>query len=398
MKISRPELVAPIRDLASLEACKDYADAVYFSVSTLSLRANANNLQLSKLKQFVKKCHSYNIRTYLTLNSVIYNNDIEKAEKIIKKAKECSVDALIVWDPAIIEIAKKEDMPFTISTQANVSNWKSAEFYRILGATKIVLAREMTLKHIAELKKKVDINIETFVHGAMCISISGRCILSAYMYGKSANCGSCAQPCRKEWTLTDNEDNKIDCEGKYLMNAKDLCLIEHIPKLIKAGINSFKIEGRRRDPRYIKTTTRCYKEAIDAYFDNTFTKEKVKKWKEDLEKVYNRGFTTGFYFGKKSKEGISYNKSDNISKSRKTQLGTVTNYYPKIGVALIRLNHKGVQLGEHLIIEGHTTYNEQDLESMQIEHKNVAKAKKGEDIAIKVSSRVRENDQVFTIK
>ena len=141
MKISRPELVAPIRDLASLEACKDYADAVYFSVSTLSLRANANNLHLNKLKQFVKKCHSYNIRTYLTLNSVIYNNDIEKAEKIIKKAKECSVDALIVWDPAIIEIAKKEDMPFTISTQANVSNWKSAEFYRILGATKIVLAR-----------------------------------------------------------------------------------------------------------------------------------------------------------------------------------------------------------------------------------------------------------------
>ena len=396
MKEKKPEIMCPIRNWASLEACKDYADAVYFAVSDLSLRANANNLKLSELKKFINKCQTYNIKTYLTVNSVIYNNDIKKAEKIIKKAKECDVDAVIVWDPAVIEIAKKHNIPFIISTQANVSNWKSAEFYKNIGAKRIVLAREMTLKQIKELKKKVDVELETFVHGAMCIAISGRCLLSAHMYGKSSNCGSCAQPCRKSWTLVDDENNKIICEGKYLMNAKDICMIEHIPELIKAGIDSFKIEGRRRDPRYIATTARCYREAIDAYFNKTYTKEKAKEWKKELKKAYNRGFTTGFYFGEPTKEGISYNKSDNISSSRKIQVGTVTNYYAKLNVASIKLNHRRITTGQHIIIEGKTTYLEQDIGSIQIDGKNIKTAKKGDEVAIKVSSRVRENDLIFT--
>ncbi len=397
MAKNRPEIMCPIRNMASLEACKDYADAVYFSVSDLSLRSNANNLKLSGLDNFTKKCHKYNIKTYLTVNSVIYNKDIKKAEKIIKKAKECRVDAVIVWDPAVIEIARKEKIQFIISTQANVSNWKSAEFYKKQGAKKIVVAREMTLKQIKELKKKVNIEVEAFVHGAMCVSISGRCLISSYMYGKSSNRGSCAQPCRKSWTLTDNENNKIIAEDSYFMNAKDICMIEHIPELIKAGIDSFKIEGRKRDPRYIATTARCYREAVDAYFNKTYTKEKVKTWIKELKEVYNRGFCTGFYFGDPKKDGISYNKSDNISNTKKIQIGIVTNYYAKIRVATIRFTHRGTRTDQHIIIEGKTTYFEQDIDSMQIDKEFVKTIKKGEEAAIKVKSRVRTNDCVYII-
>ena len=291
--MKKPELMCPIKDWSSLEACKKYANAVYFGVDDLSLRARAG-IKTKDLPLFVKKCHDLKIKAYTTLNSVIYNKDIKKAEELVKKARKAKVDALIVWDFAAIDLAKKYKIPFIISTQMNVSNFKSAMFFKKIGAKRIVLAREMNLKDIAELKKKVDIEIETFIHGAMCLAISGRCILSSYLYGKSSNCGSCAQPCRKEWILSDNENNAIINEGKYFLSVKDLCMIEHVPQLIKAGIDSFKIEGRRRDAKYIEVTSRCYREAIDSYYDKTFTLEKAKKWKKELSTVYNRGFSTGF--------------------------------------------------------------------------------------------------------
>lgn len=396
--MKKPEVMSPIKNWASLEACKNYADAVYFGVSDLSLRSRSNDLTTKDIPAFVAKCHSYKIRAYLTVNSVIYNDDIKVAEKLIKKAKEGKVDAIIVWDFAAIEIARKEKVPFFVSTQASVSNYKTAEFYKKLGAKRIVLSREMTLKQIKELKKKVNIEIETFVHGAMCVAISGRCLLSAYLFNKSSNCGSCAQPCRKLWKLSDDKGNEFETEGKYFLNAKDLCMIEFIPELIKAGINSFKIEGRRRDPKYIEVTSRCYREAVDSYFDKTFTKEKVENWKKELLEVYNRGFSTGFYFGTPGEEGISYNQADNISKYEKVLIGHVTHYYPKIGVAEINLKHKGLSLGENIQIEGNKTFIEQKVESMQIENKDVKKGKKGDEIAVKVSQKVFHNDNIFILK
>ncbi|MFA5013566.1 MAG: peptidase U32 family protein, partial [Candidatus Paceibacterota bacterium] len=261
----KPELMSPVKDWAGLEACKDFADAVYFGLPELSLRARASGIKPSELAKFTDKCHKYGLKAYLTVNSVVYNQDIEKAENLVKRAKNAQIDAIIVWDPAVINIAKKAGISFIISTQANVSNWQSAKFYERLGAQRIVLAREMTLKQIKELRKKVKVEIEAFVHGAMCVAISGRCILSAYLFDKSSNCGSCAQPCRKEWTLSDEEGNKVSNYGQYFLSAKDLCMIEYVPELIKAGINAFKIEGRLRDPKYIETTARCYREAIDAY-------------------------------------------------------------------------------------------------------------------------------------
>jgi len=389
--------MCPIRDWASLEACKDYADAVYFGVSNeLSLRA-ASGIKSGELAKFVKKCHLYGLKAYLAVNSVIYNEDIKKAEKLLKKAKNGGVDAVIVWDPAIIEIARQIKIPFIISTQANVSNYKTAEFYKKLGAKRVVLAREMTLKQIKELRKKVKIEIETFIHGAMCVAISGRCVLSAYLYGKSSNCGSCAQPCRKQWTLSDDEGNKVSTEGKYFLSAKDLCMIEFIPQMIEAGIDSFKIEGRRRDPKYIQIVSRCYREAIDSYFDKTFNLEKVKKWKQEISSVYNRGFSTGFFFGTPGKEGISYDKADNVSSFERVLVGYVTHYYPKAKSTSIRLDHRDLKIGEKIVIEGNHTFIEQEVESMQVKNKDVKIGKKGEEIAIKISGPTKNNDKVFII-
>ena len=396
--MKKPEVMSPIKNWASLEACKNYADAVYFGIADLSLRARTNSLTLKDIPKFVAKCHEYGIKAYMTINSVLYNDDIKKAEKLVKKAKEAEVDAIIVWDLAVIEIARKEKMPFIISTQANVSNYKTAEFYKNLGARRVVLARELTLKQIKEIKKKVNIEIETFVHGAMCVAISGRCILSAYLFNKSSNCGSCAQPCRKLWKLSDDKGNEFETEGKYFLNAKDLCMIEFVPELIKAGIDSFKIEGRRRDPKYIEVTARCYREAVDAYYNKTFTKEKVEEWKKELLKVYNRGFSTGFYFGEPGPEGISYDKADNISKYEKVLVGHVSHFYPKAEVALIDLKHNGLKVGDNIQIEGEKTFIEQKIDSMEINNKEIKKAKKGEEIGIKVNGKVYNNDNVFILK
>lgn len=395
--MKKPELMCPIQNWASLEACKDYADAVYFGVDSLSLRA-ASGIRVSELGPFISQCHSYGLKAYLTLNSAVYNPDIEKAEKLVKKAKKEGIDAIIVWDPAIIEIARKNKVPFIVSTQANVSNHKSASFYKSLGAKRVVLAREMTLKQIKELKKKARMEIEVFVHGAMCVAVSGRCILSAYLYGKSSNCGSCAQPCRKEWILSDDEGNNISTEGKYFMSAKDLCMIEFVPELIKAGIDSFKIEGRRRDSKYIEVTSRCYREAIDSYFSKTFTEEKAKKWKKELASVYNRGFSTGFYFGTPGKEGIGYDKADNVSSLQKVLVGYVTHYYPKAKSASVSLDHSGLKTGDGIIVEGTNTFIEQKVSSIQIGNKNVKMGKKGEEVAILLEGKAREKDKVFLIK
>lgn len=388
--------MSPIKNWASLEACKDYADAVYFSVANLSMRAGLDSITLANLDKFVKKCHKYKIKAYLTVNCVLYNNDLARAKQIITKAKQVGVDAVIVWDPAAIELARQVKIPFFISTQANISNWQSALFYKKLGARRVVLAREMTLKQIKELKQKVGkLEVETFVHGAMCYSISGRCLLSAYLYGLSANCGACAQPCRKQYTLTDEEGKQIVNQGKYFMSVKDLCMIEHIPKLIKAGIDSFKIEGRKRDPRYIQTTARVYRQAVDSYFAKTFTKTKVRQWKQELAAVYNRGFSAGFYFGSPTKEGISYDQADNLSPIKKILLGEVKHYFSKLSVATVKFGHRGVKLGQEITIDGRTTYFKQKVESMESKGKAIGRAKKGDEVGLRVIDRVRKGDNVY---
>lgn len=390
--------MCPIRDWASLEACKDYADAIYFGLPDLSLRAHAGAITMKDMGKFVDACHKNKIKAYLTVNAVVYDRDLELTEKIIRKAKADKVDAVIVWDPWAIEVARKVKINFFISTQANVSNWRTAEFYKKLGAKRVVLARELSLEQIKKIHSKTKVELEAFVHGAMCVAISGRCILSSYLYGTSANCGVCAQPCRKEWVLSDAEGAQVITEGKYFLSAKDLCMVEYIPELIKAGITSFKIEGRRRDPRYIAVTARCYREAVDSFFAGEFTRAKAEAWKNELATVYNRGFSTGFYFSTPGREGINYEKADNAALVKKILVGHVYHYLPKIGVAEIKLNHRGINMGDKIIFEGSKTFVESVVESMQIEGRSIQKAKKGEDVGIKVVSPVRINDKVFVLR
>jgi len=388
--------MSPVKNRSGLEAASPYADAVYFGVSELNLRSNSKGITLDNLGDFMEACHEKSILGYLTVNSTLYNNDIEKAKRVIKTAKESDVDAIIVWDPATIEIAKNTGVDFFISTQANISNWKSAQFYKKMGAKRVILAREMTLDQIKEVKRKVDMEIESFVHGAMCLAISGRCILSGFYENASANRGSCNQICRRELKLCDDKGNILETDGKQYMSPKDICMIEYIPELIGAGIDSFKIEGRQRSNKYIRETAKYYKKAVDDYFSGDFSKIKAKKYKEELRKVYNRNFSTGFYFGEPGAEGISF-FSGNAGTTKRLQVGKVNHFYNDSGVAIIELIHRGLKKGDKIIVEGETTYLEQEIISMEIDGEKIEKAEKSDQVGLKVDKRVRKNDKVYLL-
>src|SRR3989344_2768683 len=267
-----PELIAPAGNWPMLiAAIKAKADAVYFGVKQLNMRMTANNFELSELKKVVSECHKNKVKAYLTLNSIIYDDEIEKLKKILTEAKKAKIDAVIAWDFSVLKEANKLKIPIHLSTQASVSNYESAEYYyKKFNVESITLARELSLEQIKEIIKKIKQNklklkIETFIHGAMCVSISGRCFLSQEIFNKSANRGECLQPCRRLYKITDVEEGfELDLGQDYILSPKDLCAIEIIDKLIKSGINAFKIEGRNRSSEYVKVATECYREAIDA--------------------------------------------------------------------------------------------------------------------------------------
>jgi len=308
------------------------ADAIYFGVKNYNMRAKAKNFNRAEIGSVVKFCHKQKppIKAYLTTNILIYDNELEDLENLIALAKKGNIDGIIAHDLAVIRFAKKKGVKFHISTQANVSNVESAKFYEALGAEMIILARELSLKQIRLIKHHLNkTKIECFVHGSMCTSISGRCYLSATICDSeefSANRGNCVQPCRREWRVIDDEKNEFIYDGQMFLNAKDLCLIEWIPELIKANIDAFKIEGRMKDPIYIETVASCYREAIDSYFDSTFSKEKVQDWLNRLNQVYNRGFHTGFYFQRPTIEDVELERRGNVSPYKKHYLGRILSF------------------------------------------------------------------------
>lgn len=394
--MKKPELLLPVRSWPHLAAALPYADAVYFGAKSLNMRVRGGNFSLPEIKKVVEECHKKNVKAYLAVNSIIYPKDEMALEKIMDAAKAAKVDAIICWDGAVIEAARKRKLPIHISTQANISNAKAAKMYKKLGAERVVLARECGLSDIRKIKKESGMEIETFVHGAMCVSISGRCYLSSYLYGKSANCGDCLQPCRQKWILTNEDSKEILCEGKHLMSVKDLCMIEHIPKLVKAGIDSFKIEGRLRDARYVETAGRCYREAIDAFFYGRFSRKKAQGWMKELENAYNRGFSTGFYFSTPGKNGFTYGSSNSQAKSSRKLVGVVTHFYPKVSVAAVRLT-SDVRVGDEIIVEGKTSYSRQNIESIEKSGKRLERASKGETVGIKLKKKARKNDSVYAV-
>ena len=393
-----PELVAGVRNRAAFTAGKDYADAFYFSVDRFSLRARAKEITLDNLEEFVGHIKECSLKSYLVINTVIYPEDLPAVNTILDAANNAQVDAVIAWDPAVIQAALDRGIRVHISTQANVSNWQAAEFYRKLGASRVVLSRELSLKQIKDIRQHTSIELEVFVHGAMCQAISGRCYLSAYLLGKSANCGECNQPCRWQWTLNGEDGVQVELGGKYLLSSKDLCMIEHIPELIETGVDAFKIEGRLRNTSYTSTVSRCYRQALEAYENSSYTILKAREWKQELNDVYNRGFSTGFYFGVPGPDGQAIEADMNASSVQRQAVGVVLNYYSKQGAAAVRLLEQGLALGDVIVIEGTNTYVEQKVESLQIGEKSVRKALKGDEVGLGVTGRVRKNDRVYRVK
>jgi U32 family peptidase len=384
------ELLAPVGNFPMLiTAINAGANAVYFGVKEYNMRSTAKNFEIKDLPKIKKICGK-NVKKYLTLNTIIYDEELKKIEKIIKEIKK-DIDAIICWDFVIINLCKKYKIPFFISTQASISNIESAKFYKKLGAKRIVLARELNLKQIKEISKIID--VECFIHGAMCVAVSGRCFTSQFLFNKSANRGKCLQPCRRSYTVKDNQEGyELKLKNNKVLSAKDLCTLPFIEKIKKAGVKNFKIEGRNRDSRYIDTVVRVYKKALN----KTLIEKEIKESIEELKKVYNREFSSGFYLGLPTSDDFA-KIEHSASTQKKHFVGKVTHYFTKINVATIKLVSE-LKIGDEIIILGKTTgLKKSKVNYIEVKKKSVRKAGKGKEIGIKLQD-VRKNDEVYVIK
>jgi len=382
------ELLAPAGDFPSMIAAVEAgADAVYFGLKEFNMRDSAKNFTLKDLNKINKICKD--VKKYLTLNTIIYDKELKQVENIIKKAKN-KVDAIICWDNSVIELCKKYKIPFHISTQASVANSESAKFYKKLGAERIVLARELNLEQIKKISKIID--IECFIHGAMCVSESGRCFTSQFLDNKSANRGQCLQFCRRAYIVKDEDGNELKLENSRVMSAKDLCALPFIEQL-KGFVKAFKIEGRNRSPEYVKTVVSVYRKALD----KKLTQKEIEKLLEQLKKVYNRGFSSGFFLKCPTADDFSKTE-DGEAKERKIILGTVTKYWPKISVAAVKINSGQLKLGDEIYLIGKNSgLSRLKIERMEIDHKPVNIATKGMMVGIKVP-KCQKGDDVFLIE
>ncbi|MHA1520242.1 MAG: peptidase U32 family protein [Promethearchaeota archaeon] len=410
---TKPELLVPLNGWKSLypgSTVLQSADAVYFGLQTnFSMRARATNFPINDLDKLVEMVHSAEKRCYITTNIIIYNTELIELHQTLEMAKEAGVDAVICHDLASIMIAKEINLPFHISTQANITNNLSAGFYQELGASRLILARELQLDDIAKISAQCHIPIEVFVHGAQCSAVSGRCYLSAELMDHnsefSANRGACVQPCRRTYRFLGEEGEELNYDGYSGMffNAKDLCMIGHIPELIKAGIGSFKIEGRMRDPRYIEETAACYREAIDAVFDGTYSTQKVDSWLNRLSGVFNRGFHLGFFFGRPGPDDIQRTIRGNVAKAKKIQIGKVINYYGTAEAVEIELFRDGIRIRDELIFANQADfYHTEIVKSLQIEGEQVDETPFPTPtehvlVGLKVSRAVPINSSVYRI-
>jgi putative protease len=398
--MKKPELMAPAGDWTMLRAVvKAGANAIYFGTDQLNMRAKAKNFQIENLPEIVRFCKSKDVKTYLTINTIIYENEIDQAYELIAKAKSAGVDMIICWDLSVIELCNRLNMPFAVSTQASVSNSVSAEMYKKLGAKRIVLARECFLEDIKKIKSKIDIEIEAFIHGAMCIAVSGRCFMSHYMFDQSANRGECIQPCRREYEIIDKSTDKLMVLGEdYVLSPEDLCSIEFIDQLIEAGIDSFKIEGRKRSPEYASKVVSVYRKAVDLYFKKSLTTDIKRELLDQLGEVYNRGFSTGFYFGAPGKDDYADIYGSKAT-TRKEFVGRVTNYYKIPQVAEITMETGNLEPGKKILISGETTgVVEFKIDKIIFEDKTVTQVGKGNIFTVFCEEPVRPRDSVYLIK
>ena len=398
-QIKKPELVSPAGDWSSLySAIEAGCDSVYFGIKGINMRNLATNFDILEIKKVVELLHANKKKAYLALNVIVYDKEISKVKKILQEAKKAKVDGVILWDMAVFSLAKELGLGIHLSTQASVSNLLALKKYSKLGVKRVVLARECRLSDIKNIirsikKEKINCEIEAFIHGAMCISISGRCFLSQYSFAKSANRGECLQPCRREFVITDTQNDSQYIIGQdYLLSPKDLCTIDFIDDLIKAGINAFKIEGRIRSPEYIKVVTGVYRRAIDAFFANKLDKELKETLKNELKAVYNRGFSTGFYLSDPSEDLCR----ELGSTHEKVYAGEIIKFYKKINVAEVLVRNEPIKKGDQILCMGKNTPASFAVASdIQINHEFVPKLKKGEKGGVRVPFVLKRKDKVF---
>jgi putative protease len=407
---SIPEIMAPAGSYECLRAAiKAGANSVYFGVEQLNMRARAASFGFKDLPEIARICNQAGVKTYLTLNTILYDHDMAMVRRICAAAKEAGLSAVIAMDIATIQIAREAGLAVHLSTQVNVTNIEAVKFYAAM-ADVIVLARELTLKQIAHICRQIEeqdirgpggnrVGIEIFVHGALCIAVSGKCGMSLATYNASANRGACLQNCRRSYKVTDNETgDELVIDNEFVMSPSDLCTLPFLDQIIAAGVSVLKIEGRARAPEYVYATTRAYAEAARAAVSGTYTPEKLASWMEQVRAVYNRGFWEGgYYLGKKISEWSESNGSK--ATKEKFYVGVVTNYYKKIGVAEIEIRGVPLVQGDELAITGPTTGLVQFFpDSFRADDRETERATKGQTVTLRCTERLRLNDKVYALR
>ena len=399
--------MAPAGSYESLMAAiQGGADSVYFGAEQLNMRAgSSNNFTLNDLKNITSTCKKNGLKSYLTVNVVVYDNEIEQMQKIIDAAAENDITAIIASDLSAIKYAFEKGIEVHLSTQLNISNFEALKFFS-QWADVVVLARELNLgqvKHIFDKIRENDIRgpkgdlvkIEMFVHGALCMAISGKCYLSLHENNTSANRGNCYQTCRKSYIVTEKESGfELELDNEYIMSPKDLCTIGFIDKLINAGVRVFKIEGRARSAEYVKVVSSCYSEAVQAVIDGTYNEQQIDAWKTRLSSVFNRGFWDGYFLGQKLGEWNT--KYGSSATKRKLYLGKITNYFTKLNVAEIKLENGDLNKGDTILITGPSTgVIEHAVSEIRVDLKETEKALKGEFCSIQIQDYLRRSDKVY---
>ncbi|MBR5929998.1 MAG: U32 family peptidase [Prevotella sp.] len=408
-KLSDFEIMAPVGSRESLAAAiQSGADSIYFGIEKLNMRAHsASTFTITDLKEIAEICNQHGIKSYLTVNTIIYDEDISLMHEIVDAAKKAGISAVIASDVAVMTYCRQVQQEVHLSTQLNISNIEALRFYAQF-ADVVVLARELNMDQVAEIHRQAveqqicgpsgnPIRIEMFCHGALCMAISGKCYMSLDAANRSANRGECVQICRRSYTLTDTETgHQIEVDNKYLMSPKDLKTVRFIDRMMKAGVRVFKIEGRARGPEYVYTVVKCYKEAIQSVLDGTFTEEKKDQWDERLARVFNRGFWDGYYQGQQMGE---WNKEyGSCATERKVYVGRGQKYFSKLGVAEFSVEATTFQVGDKLLITGPTT-GVMYITANEIhdDHGAVQVAQQGTRVSVAVPDKVRPSDKLFKL-
>ncbi|MFM1889038.1 MAG: hypothetical protein RL501_1325 [Bacteroidota bacterium] len=401
------ELMAPAGNFESLQAALDHgADSVYFGVEQLNMRARASiNFTLDDLPEIAKRCADKGVRSYLTLNTIIYDHDLSIIKTLLDAAKKAHITAVIAMDQAVIAYARQINMEIHISTQINITNIETVKFYAMFADT-MVLSRELSLRQVKKIVEQIEkeqvkgpagrlVEIEIFGHGALCMAVSGKCYLSLHSSNSSANRGACKQNCRKKYTVIDQETGfEIELDNEYMMSPKDLCTLDFLDQVADAGIKVLKIEGRGRAPEYVAKVIKTYREAIDAIDHGTFSADKVEVWMQELSKVYNRGFWSGYYLGQKLGEWSD--QSGSSATQKKLYVGKGVHFFPKTNIAEFKIDAFDLKVGDQLLVTGPTTgVKEFELTSMMVNDQPLENAKKGDSITIAVDFRVRPSDKLY---